>query len=298
MNTLATKNKQKPSLFIDEPLANYTTWRVGGNAKQLYKPESIEILGQFLKQLPSSEAVLWLGLGSNSLIRDRGFDGTVIITQGCLKSIELIDDRSVRVEAGVSCALMARFCARNNLADAEFWAGIPGTMGGALRMNAGCYNGETWDKLVSVEMMDRKGNITHHNASEFDVGYRNVAGNEDKWFIAANFKFESGDKAQSLKTIKKLLATRSASQPTGEYSCGSVFRNPPGDYAARLIESCGLKGFQIGHACVSEKHANFIINRQGKACAKDIEHLIDTVKAKVLQKTGVELKQEVHIMGD
>lgn len=284
-------------LLENEPLANYTTWRVGGFAKKLYKPLDAEDLARFIALIPKNEPILWLGLGSNSLIRDEGFEGTVILTQGCLKGISLLEPGKVRVEAGVSCATMARFCARNGLAEAEFWAGIPGTMGGALRMNAGCFNGETWNFVTQVETMNRAGEIHLRDKTEFDISYRHVAGLKAEWFLSAICAFSPGDKESSLQTIKALLARRAETQPTNEYNCGSVFRNPKPHFAARLIESCGLKGYKIGEAQVSEKHANFIINYQGKAKAKDIESLIEHVREMVYKETAIRLEREVHIIG-
>lgn len=286
------------TLLLNEPLADYNTWRVGGPAARLYKPAHLNDLVRFLQQLPVDEPLLWLGLGSNSLILDKGFSGTVIITQGCLKEIALIDPLSIRVEAGVSCASMARFSARNNLAGGEFWAGIPGTMGGALRMNAGCHGGETWQFVEEVQTINRKGEIRIRKPEEFAVAYRHVSGLGDEWFISATFKLQPGNKETSLQIIKDLLAHRASTQPTNEYNCGSVFRNPPGNFAARLIESCGLKGITIGGAMVSQKHANFIINHEGAASAADIEALIHLVQTKVREQTSVELVHEVHIIGD
>jgi UDP-N-acetylmuramate dehydrogenase len=285
-------------LLLKEPLADYTTWRVGGLAKALYKPAGIADLSLFLKQLDADEPLLWLGLGSNSLINDLGFSGTVILTQGCLSGLDLIGDALIRVEAGVSCAKMARFCARNSLAGGEFWAGIPGTMGGALRMNAGCFNGETWQSVVEVETMTRTGEIRRRLPSEFNVAYRHVSGLNDEWFIAATCRLALGEKDKALQLIKELLVHRAATQPTSEYNCGSVFRNPPQNYAAKLIESCGLKGKRFGGAVVSEKHANFIINHQGTASANDIESLIQFVQKTVYEQTAIELIREVHIIGD
>ncbi len=283
----------------NEALAHYTTWRVGGVASCLYVPAGLDDLVTFLHSRPHDEPLLWLGLGSNSLIRDQGFAGSVVVTQGGLNELTLVDAQTIRVEAGVSCAKMARFAARAGLAGAEFWAGIPGTMGGALRMNAGCYNRETWDSVVSVETITRGGERRSRTPSEFQVAYRHVAGlAADEWFVAATCRFVPGDKAQALAEIKALLARRAATQPTSEYNCGSVFRNPPNDYAARLIEACGLKGQRLGGAQVSEKHANFITNSAGQASAQDIEQLIAHVHATVLEKTGVDLVREVHFIGE
>lgn len=287
------------TLLKQEPLAGYTTWRVGGPAAQLYKPADLSDLSVFLKQLPPDEPLFWLGLGSNSLIRDKGFKGTVILTQGCLKELSLIDACTIKVEAGVSCASMARFSARNNLAGGEFWAGIPGTIGGALRMNAGCHGGETWNSVIEVETINRQGEIRVRKKEDFEIGYRHVANLEkDEAFVSATCRLASGEKASSLELIRDLLAHRAATQPTNEYNCGSVFRNPPGSYAAQLIESCGLKGFGLEGAKVSEKHANFIINHEGSASAEAIESLIRLVKSRVYEQKQVELKPEVHIIGD
>lgn len=286
-------------LLGNEPLASYTSWRVGGPAKQLYKPANIDDLALFLKQHPEEEPILWLGLGSNSLIRDSGFAGTVILTQAYLKGMRVFGDHFIRIEAGASCATMARFCARNNLSGGEFWAGIPGTMGGALRMNAGCFGSETWQFIVEVETIDRNGIRRIRKPEEFSIAYRQVQGlGKDEWFVAATCKFVKGKKEKSLQQIKELLVHRANTQPTSEYNCGSVFRNPPGNYAAILIESCGLKGKTLGGAAVSTKHANFIINQEGRASAQDIESLISLVCDTVSQQTSVTLIREVHIIGD
>lgn len=283
--------------LLNESLADYTTWRVGGPARFLFKPAGIQDLVHFFKTHPSTDPLLWLGLGSNSLIRDSGFEGTVILTQGALNGLELIGDDLIRVEAGVSCAKMARFSARNGSAGGEFWAGIPGTMGGALRMNAGCFQGETWNFVVEVETITRTGEIRRRKPSDFNIAYRHVDGLADEWFVAATCQLRPGDKATSLAMIKALLDRRAETQPTSEYNCGSVFRNPPDDHAARLIESCGLKGYVKGGASVSGKHANFIINQDGKASSDDIEGLIAHVHQTVLEQTGIHLIREVHILG-
>lgn len=279
-------------------LDGYTSWRVGGSADSVFKPKNSQDLVSVLSQLPNDIKITWLGLGSNTLVRDGGSQGITIITQGALTELELVEDGLVRAQAGVACAKMARFCARNNLAKAEFWAGIPGTMGGALRMNAGCFDGETWDHVESVQIINRSGRIVTRQKSDFEVSYRHVDGlADDEWFLAALFRLPKGNKADSLSIIKALLSRRAETQPTGEYNCGSVFRNPPGDFAARLIEHCGLKGHRIGGAFVSTKHANFITN-DGSASAQDIEQLIAHVADTVLQQTGVQLQQEVKVIGE
>lgn len=284
-------------LKLNEPLAHYTSWRVGGPADRLYRPADLADLKHFISQLPENEPIIWLGLGSNTLVRDAGIRGTVIITQGILDKLELLDDNRVRAEAGLACGQVARFCARHGLRGSEFLAGIPGTIGGALRMNAGAYGGETWDYVESVEVLTAAGEEKKRFPSEYTVGYRTAISPEPEWFLAATFKLILGNKEEALEYIRNMLAKRNAAQPTNLPNCGSVFRNPPNDYAARLIESCGLKGYRIGGACVSTKHANFIVNDQN-ATAADIEQLITYVHSQVLDKTGIDLVREVHLLGE
>ena len=284
-------------LLEQEPMARHTTWRVGGPARRYYRPCSLDDLSLFLQDQPEGEVIHWFGLGSNLLVRDGGINGTVIATSGVLDGIALLDDARVRVECGVSCAKLARFCARHGLAGAEFWSGIPGTMGGALAMNAGCYGGETWQRVRRVETMDQRGQRRWREAAEYQVAYRHVAGPAGEWFIQAELQLQSGDSDSLQQTNRELLAKRSASQPTRLPNAGSVFRNPPGDHAARLIDSAGLKGLQHGGAMVSEKHANFIVNT-GAASAADIEALITEIQAEVLRLHGVQLETEVQIVGE
>lgn len=281
----------------DELLAGHTTWRVGGPARRFYRPAGREDLVRFLQQLPPEEPLLWLGLGSNLLVRDGGFRGTVIALHGALAELERADEHGLLVEAGVSCAMVARFAARAGLCGAEFLAGIPGTMGGALAMNAGAFGGETWPLVQWVEMVDRTGAVRRREPGEFEIGYRHVQGPPGEWFLRARLELRSGDGAAALERIQRLLEQRSTSQPVGLPSCGSVFRNPEGDHAARLIEAAGLKGFCIGGACVSTKHANFIINTGG-ATASEIEELIATIQKQVEQMSGIRLETEVCIVGE
>lgn len=290
------KPEFRGELRRDEPMSQHTTWRVGGPARVWYQPADLEDLSAFLGSLPEGEEIVWVGLGSNMLVRDGGIPGVVIAPFAGLNKLELLDNGQVRVEAGVSCAKTARFCVRNGLVGGEFLAGIPGTMGGALAMNAGAFGGETWRYVRSVETVDRHGRIRLRQAEEFVVGYRTVKGPAGEWFVAAHMNFERGDTAASQQNIKRLLERRGETQPTSQPSCGSVFRNPENDHAARLIEACGLKGFCIGAACVSDKHANFIINAGG-ARAAEIEQLIGHIQRTVAERCGVELRTEVRIVG-
>lgn len=292
------KTALRGQLSENVKLAKYTSWRVGGAAKRFYKPADVDDLSVFLSSLTEKEQIFWLGLGSNVLIRDAGINGTVIFTLGSLKNLEIdVKTRSVRAEAGITCAKMSKFCARNGLSGGTFFAGIPGTIGGALAMNAGAFGGITWEKVVKVETIDRCGKIRIRSPEDFKISYREVKGPSGEWFTAGHFLFQEGDPKELDEEIHVLLRKRSNAQPIGTLSCGSVFRNPTGDFAARLIELTGLKGMRIGGAWVSEKHANFILNG-GDATASDIEQLIKYVAEQVENKQKVRLIPEVHIIGE
>jgi UDP-N-acetylmuramate dehydrogenase len=286
------------TLLRNEPMARHTTWRVGGPADGYYVPADRGDLLAYLRALPGNEPVLWLGLGSNLLVRDGGVRGSVIATAKGLVKLERTGDVTVHAETGVSCAKLARFCAREGLAGAEFLAGIPGTVGGALAMNAGCFGGETWSLVAEVETIDRGGAVRKRTPNDFRVGYRSVQGPAGEWFLAVSFRLTPSGESETLaQRVRDLLERRSASQPTQQPNAGSVFRNPAGDYAGRLIEANGLKGVCIGGACVSEKHANFIVNT-GAATAADIEALIAHVAERVEQQDGIRLHPEVKIVGE
>ena len=316
-------------LLFNEPMSRHTSWRVGGVAEKFYQPADIDDLRVFLSSLPSGEPLLAVGLGSNLLVRDGGFRGTVLLLHGALKELNMQEDGLIYAQAGVPGAKLARFAALHGLSGAEFFAGIPGTLGGMLAMNAGCYGGETWQNVVKVEVMTRSGELKIRTPDEYEIGYRSVkeqalriedrgAGSrytsptgkvEDQGnssilnpqclelFVGAWLSFEQGDGDVARRKIKELLGKRIASQPLNLPNAGSVFRNPPNDHAARLIEQCGLKGKKIGGAQVSGKHANFIVNK-GSATAKDIEDLIGMVRETVEKQTGVLLHAEVKIIGE
>lgn len=289
-------------LLANEPMCKHTSWRVGGPADRAYRPADLDDLCAFLRSLPPLEPVLFVGLGSNLLVRDRGIRGTVIFLHGALTKLELVaraGATEIYAQAGLAAPKVARFAALHGLEGAEFLAGIPGTVGGALAMNAGCYGCETWDIVTQVLMLDRRGEKHVRGPSEFRVAYRSLqpATPREEFFAAAWLRPRSGDGERSRRRIKELLQRRIASQPLDIPNAGSVFRNPPGDHAARLIESCGLKGVAIGAAMVSPKHANFIVNT-GSATARDIEALITRVQETVSRVCGVELEREVRIVGE
>jgi UDP-N-acetylmuramate dehydrogenase len=291
-------------VLFNEKMSKHTTWRVGGPADLFYIPADKQDLSWFLRSMDGVMPLLWLGLGSNLLVRDGGVRAAVIATHGALNDLQRLSETEVWCDAGVPCAKLAKQCAKWNIGPAEFFAGIPGTLGGALAMNAGAFGGETWRHVVEVETINHRGELRRRVASDFDiayrhVAYRNVTGPHHEWFTGAQLSFaERGESLESGEAeIRSLLKRRKETQPIGEPSCGSVFTNPPGHHAAKLIESAGLKGHRIGGAVVSTKHANFIIN-EGKAKAADIEQLIAHVKAVVLDKFQIELNPEVRIVGE
>src|SRR5574340_1428200 len=319
-------------------MSRHTSWRAGGVAERMYQPADLDDLLVFLRGLPADEPLYAVGLGSNLLVRDGGLRGTVVLMHGALSALRLgTDDRispqgggrgckateaattTLYAEAGVPGAKLARFAALHNLRGAEFLAGIPGTVGGMLAMNAGCYGSEIWEKVLRVLVLDRSGALHERTPLDYEIGYRHVVRTEgtglraekpslthqssvlstqsSEWFVAAWLKFEAGDGDIARQNIRELLAKRIQSQPLNLPNAGSVFRNPSGDHAARLIQQCGLKGKRIGGAQVSEKHANFIVNTGG-ATAADIENLINEIRAVVRQQTGIDLHPEVKVIGE
>jgi UDP-N-acetylmuramate dehydrogenase len=283
----------------NEDMARHVSWRAGGPVARAYFPADLDDLAAFLARLRHDEQLLFVGLGSNLLVRDGGYDGTAVFTHGGLKELRLEADGRIYAEAGVASPKLARFAANQGCAEAEFLAGIPGTVGGALAMNAGCHGGETWRYVDRVLMLDRKGERVERSAEDFVVGYRHVGLRQatDEIFAAAWFRFPPGDTQAARKRISELLEWRVARQPLELPNAGSVFRNPPGDHAARLIEEAGLKGARIGGAQVSEKHSNFIVNPEGAASAAEIEMLIGRIQAEIRARHGISLVREVRIVG-
>ena len=317
-----TSLRGKLRLQVD--MGKHTSWRTGGKAERMYQPADLQDLLSYLRRLPEAEPLYPVGLGSNLLVRDGGLRGTALLLHGTLSGLHLELDGSIYAEAGVPGAKLARFAALHDLQGAEFFAGIPGTLGGMLAMNAGCYGSETWERVLRVQTVNRRGEVHVRTPADYEIAYRHVVliekGEEarrrgenpgcgeatlspspfslsQEFFIAAWLQFSKGDGDSARQGIKALLNKRIATQPLNLPNAGSVFRNPPGDHAARLIEQCGLKGTRIGGAQVSEKHANFIVNT-GTATAADIEKLIELVQAAVERQTGISLHPEVRIIGE
>jgi UDP-N-acetylmuramate dehydrogenase len=315
MNMAETRNLAgglRGELRRREPMARHVSWRAGGAVERAYLPADLDDLAAFLRTLPDAEPVLFVGLGSNLLVRDGGLRGTVILTHRALRTVRIerkdADGGTVYAEAGAASPKVARHSATHDLAGAEFLAGVPGTLGGALAMNAGCFGGETWNVVADVTTIDRSGATRTRKPDEYEIGYRHVQlkaeggrrkaeGAAEEWFVAARLRLGTGNSKELLNKIKYLLTKRLSTQPLDEPNAGSVFRNPAGDYAARLIEACGLKGHAIGAAQISAKHANFIVN-PGGARAADIEALIGLAERSVKEKFGIALEREVRIVGE
>lgn len=301
MAEITQLTRLRGELRLNEPMAKHVSWRAGGVALRAYFPADLADLSHFLSLNSTIEDLYFCGLGSNLLVRDGGVRATVVFTHWALREIKLVhagdDNIEIYAEAGIASPKVARFAALHDAQGAEFLAGIPGTVGGALAMNAGCYGGETWQLVQSARTIDRAGVVRERGRGDFTVGYRTVHAPAGEWFAGGRFRVPKGDGKESRNKIKELLSKRISSQPLQQPNAGSVFRNPPGDHAARLIEACGLKGMRRGGAEISQKHSNFIVNTGG-ASAADIEGLIDFAQAAVREHFGVELEREVRIIGE
>ncbi len=293
---VASELSMRGKLTFDEPMSRHTSWRLGGPADRFYVPADLQDLQDYLAGLDAGMEVFWVGLGSNLLVRDGGIRGQVIAPLNALRQIHLQIDGSLYAECGISCAKLAKYCRKKDLAGADFFAGIPGTVGGALAMNAGAFGGETWASVEQLIMIDRQGRLSQREPSEFKVGYRHVELPQQEWFAAAQFRFPARSSDEE-SNIRELLQQRNATQPIGQPSCGSVFKNPQGRHAAQLIEAAGLKGYRLGSARVSDKHANFIIS-DADTSAADIEALIDYLRERVAAQFDVVLETEVRIVGE
>ncbi len=296
MNTVSKQPVNlRGELRLDEPMSKHTSWKTGGKADRLYIPADVADLAVFLQQQPAEEAITFIGLGSNVLVSDKGIRGTVVLMKGSQGEIQLTD-KALIVDASVTCAKLSRYASSHHLPALAFLSGIPGTVGGALAMNAGAFGSEIWQFVDRVKMMNQQGEIIKLAKEQFSIAYRKVVAQVQGWFVQASFNLEAC-RQKTAEDIKSLLEKRKQSQPIGLPSCGSVFTNPAGNHAAKLIEQAGLKGERIGDAQVSDKHANFIINL-GNASASDIATLIRKIQQTVADKFSVELKPEVRFIGD
>ena len=280
----------------NESMAKHTSWGIGGCADLFYSPKSREDLVSFLSSVDPNLPITWIGKGTNILVRDAGIRGVVISTKSFLKEIEKTSKYLYKVEAGVACVELALFCQKNGIGPAAFFSGIPGSIGGALTMNAGSFGMETWDLVIEVEVINEKGDISFLEKESFDIAYRTVTFPFRLWFLSCSMSLSS-DEQTTKDNLIELRNQRIKTQPLSEDTCGSVFKNPPGNFAGALIENSGLKGFKIGSASISEQHANFIVN-EGGATARDIENLIKHTRQVVKKNYDIDLQPEVRIIGE
>ena len=276
-------------LKLNEPMSKHCSLRSGGATSEFFQPVDVNKLSDFL--INNKKPILMVGLGSNLLVRDRGFDGVTIHTKN-LKELSISGD-FIESGAGTSLAKLSRFALANLKYGAEFLSAIPGSVGGALAMNAGAFGSEIWQYVISVKTMNLSGEINERLPSDFEISYRStIHRNSNEFFVSAVFNFNLKEQNDN---VVDLLQKRNSTQPIGVPSCGSVFKNPKNHFAAKLIESSGLKGYCVGGACVSEKHANYIIN-QNNASALDIENLISYIQDTIKKKHNIELETEIIII--
>lgn len=287
-------------LLLNEPLAPYTWFRVGGAADALFIPADADDLADFLKALPSEVPVTVLGVGSNVIVRDGGLEGVVIRLAGRAFGGVTTEGDTVTAGAGALDAMVARTAARAGIAGLEFYAGIPGTIGGALTMNAGCYGSETKDVLVSAWGLNRRGERVDYALADFGYTYRHSQAPADILWIEATFRGQADDPQAVAVRIAEITSRREQTQPIREKTGGSTFKNPPGHSSWKLVDEAGWRGrlhaATGGGAKFSELHANFMIN-PGEATAADLESLGETVRADVLGKLGVNLEWEIKRIG-
>jgi UDP-N-acetylmuramate dehydrogenase len=282
-------------LIGNAPMAPFSWFRTGGPAQVFFEPRDESDLAYFLRRLDPAIPVLVLGAGSNILVRDGGIEGAVIRLGKAFQGLE-VDDLTLRAGAGVPDVKLSSAAANAGISGLAFFRGIPGTIGGALRMNAGAYGAATADGFVSCRGVDRRGGIVEFSRGDMGFSYRHCGVPEDVIFTGAVFAGRSGDPSKILAEMAVITRVRSFTQPVNTRTGGSTFRNPPGRKAWELIDKAGCRGLAMGDAQVSELHCNFLINR-GKATAADLETLGETVRARVLETSGVALEWEILRLG-
>ena len=301
MNFISQIKKQR-NLFLgkiefDSNLSKYSWFNTGGSAKVIFKPKNLADLSLFLKNIKGFNRIKIFGRGSNILIRDGGFDGVVIKLGESFSHMSMFDQNTII--AGSSCLdkNVAHFAYENSLTGFEFLSCIPGTIGGGIRMNSGCYGEDISKILVSVQVMDLEGRVRVIKSSEIDFFYRGSGLDHNLIFISATFIGKKKDKSKIKNKMDKLINNKKKDQPTKIKTCGSTFKNPEGNKAWKLIKDSGCAGANVGDACISKKHSKFFINK-GNAKSKDLEDLIYKVKNKVFKETGINLELELHIIGE
>ena len=280
-------------ILKNESMSKHTSWRIGGNADYFFQPKNFDEIQEVLSNLNDKIPIYMIGLGSNILVKDSGIRGLVICTKDMKEKIKLINNK-VFVPCSIKCGELTRFGIEHKLSPTVFFSGIPGTIGGALAMNAGAFGFETWDYVESIKLINSSGQIEIRSREQFEIGYREVSFSDQEFFLEACFIFKN--QAHSKDELRKIVSVRKEKQPIGEKNCGSVFKNTKDYFAGELIEKAGLKGLRIGGAEISNKHANFINNLED-ASSRDIEELINKVIKEVEAKFKVQLEKEVRILG-
>jgi len=290
------KDKISGRITFNENLSKFSWFNLGGPAKVLFRPENLNDLSFFLKEIKETNNIKVLGAGSNTLIRDGGFEGVVIKFGKSFSDLSSLDSETLVVGAAALDKNISSFALQKSISGFEFLSCIPGTIGGAIRMNSGCYGEEISKILVSVQIMDLNGKIKTIKSSEIDFYYRGCSLSENLIFISATLKGKKSDNISIKKKIDDLIERKKNSQPNKIKTCGSTFKNPNNDKAWKLIKNSGCSGMSVGDAQISNKHSNFFVNN-GKAKSDDLENLIEKVKRKVFEKTNIKLELELKIIG-
>ena len=291
------KKKISGKILFDESLSKYSWFNLGGPVKIMFKPNNLSELSLFLKETKGFQKIKILGAGSNTLIRDGGFDGIIIKLGKSFSHISLFDENTIIAGASTLDKNLSNFALENSLSGFEFLSCIPGTIGGGIRMNSGCYEENISKILTSVQVMDLTGKIRVIYSSEIDFFYRGCGLDNNLIFISATFRGKKDDKKNIKNKMNNLIERKKKDQPSQIKTCGSTFKNPENNKAWKLIKDSGCAGMKVGDAYISKKHCNFFVN-EGKAKSSDLEKLIFEVKNKVFSKTGIKLELELQIIGD
>ena len=291
------KKKISGDILFNESLSKHSWFNIGGPAKAIFRPKNLKDLSFFLKEINSFKKIKVLGIGSNTLIRDGGFDGVIIKLGKSFSHLSLFDKNTIIAGASALDKAVSNFALENSLSGFEFLSCIPGTIGGGVRMNSGCYDEDISKKLISIQVMDFSGNMKVIYSSDIKFSYRGTDLDDNLIFISATLRGKMGNKFEIKEKMNNLISKKNKDQPSKIKTCGSTFKNPKNNKAWKLIKESGCSGLTIGDAYISERHSNFFVNR-GKAKSKDLEELINLVKDKVLKKTGVNLELELKIIGE
>ena len=291
------KNKISGKISFNENLSKLSWFNLGGPAKVLFRPKSLQELSLFLKEIKGIKKIKVLGVGSNTLIRDGGFDGIIIKFGNSFSHLSLFNSNTIIAGASALDKNVSNFALKNSISGFEFMSCIPGTVGGAVRMNSGCYGNDISKILISVQVMDFDGNVKAIQSSDIKFYYRGSSLDNNLIIISATLKGKKGNNLNVHQKINSFMKEKKSTQPSKIKTCGSTFKNPENQKAWKLIKDSGCVGMSVGDAQISEKHCNFFVNK-GNAKSKDLEQLINQVQSKVLEKTGINLELELQIIGE